>query len=169
MFKSQKIIDAKIGESKAQINIAKKKLERKFERNFNKWREYDLLTCLIAIVGLALAIVDWEYTRVSAVRIARDYDCKLPDDPSSYTPKDKADCYDKIVNERYRLSETNFVRVVIMFVSVFGVITLYFRHSVKTRWLNEDLPFEVLNSQYFMNLEGRDEVEAKGFKRRVWF
>ena len=55
----------------------KKKLDRRFENNFNKWREYDLLTCMIAIVGLALAIVDWEYTRISASRIAQDYstDC----------------------------------------------------------------------------------------------
>ena len=57
----------------------KKKLDRRFENNFNKWREYDLLTCMIAIVGLALAIVDWEYTRISASRIAKDYstDCNV--------------------------------------------------------------------------------------------
>ena len=66
MGKSKKVIDAMIGEDKARITSAKRKLERKFERNFNKWREYDLLTCLIAFVGLALAIVDWEYTNVSA-------------------------------------------------------------------------------------------------------
>ena len=52
-------------------------MERRFERNFNKWREYDLLTCLIACVGLALAIVDWEYTRASAERIEKAYySCK---------------------------------------------------------------------------------------------
>ena len=58
-----------------QVRIldVKKKLDRRFEDNFNKWREYDLLTCMIAIVGLALAIVDWEYTRISASRIALDY------------------------------------------------------------------------------------------------
>ena len=61
------------------------------------------------------------------------------------------------------------MRVVIVFVSVFGIITLYFRHAVKARWLNEDLPFELLNSQYYMKMNDRDEIEAKGFKRRVWF
>ncbi len=58
-------------EDKKNITKAKRKLERRFERNFNKWREYDLLTCLIAIVGLALAIVDWEYTRVATYDITR--------------------------------------------------------------------------------------------------
>ena len=48
-------------------------MERRFERNFNKWREYDLLTCLIACVGLTLAIVDWEYTLKSALRIEKTY------------------------------------------------------------------------------------------------
>ena len=67
--KSQAVIDARINEDKSRMNMAKKKLERRFERNFNKWREYDLLTCLIAIVGLALAIVDWEYTRIQATAI----------------------------------------------------------------------------------------------------
>lgn len=63
-----------MGEDKARITKVKKKLERRFERNFNKWREYDLLTCLIAILGLALAIVDWEYTRISATRITKEQD-----------------------------------------------------------------------------------------------
>jgi hypothetical protein len=60
-----------IGEDKTRINFAKKELEIKFERNFNKWREFDLLTCLIALVGLALAVVDWEYTTIQANRIGK--------------------------------------------------------------------------------------------------
>ena len=71
-LKSKGVIDARIVQDKRKLQHEKKKLERKFERNFNKWREYDLLTCLIAIVGLSLAIVDWEYTRRVSRRIAID-------------------------------------------------------------------------------------------------
>lgn len=38
------------------------KTQKTYEKNFNTWRDYDLLTCLIAIVGLLLAIVEYEYT-----------------------------------------------------------------------------------------------------------
>ena len=69
--KSQKVIDDAIAIQKEKNTKIKKAMNRKFEKNFNKWREYDLLACLIAFVGLALAIVDWEYTRNSAERIAK--------------------------------------------------------------------------------------------------
>ena len=38
------------------------KQAKSYEKNFNTWRDFDLLTCLIAIVGLLLAIVEYEYT-----------------------------------------------------------------------------------------------------------
>ena len=56
-----------------------------------------------------------------------------------------------------------------MLVSVFGIITLALRHANKSRWLNEDLPYELLNSQYYMKLDGREEIDASGFKRRSLF
>ena len=36
--------------------------QTKSEINYNKYRDYDLLTCLIAMVGLLLSITDYEYT-----------------------------------------------------------------------------------------------------------
>ena len=164
--KSKKIIDERIGADKAKLNKMKKKQERRFERNFNKWREYDLLTCLIAVVGLALAIVDWEYTRRSATRISQDFNMYngCPDNHEI-----NAACMESIAEKRLELCKSNFVRVVIVLVSIFDIITLYFRHAVKARWLNEDLPFELLNGEYRMKLEGREEIDASGFKRRVWF
>ena len=44
-------------------------LERKYESNFNKWKEYDLLTAIIAVMGLALSIVDYEYSEYIAEKI----------------------------------------------------------------------------------------------------
>ena len=32
------------------------------EHNFNKWKEYDLLTAIIAMAGLILSIVDFEFS-----------------------------------------------------------------------------------------------------------
>ena len=87
LAKSKRLLDAQITEDKLKITKAKKRLERKFERNFNKWREFDLLTCLIALVGLALSIVDWEYSNLSAKRIADQYYC-----PTS------SNCYEEISN-----------------------------------------------------------------------
>ena len=37
-------------------------IKKAYENNFNKWRDYDLLTALIAVIGLALALVDYEYS-----------------------------------------------------------------------------------------------------------
>lgn len=158
-FKSQKVIEANLEQEKAKTTLAKKRFERRFERNFNKWREYDLLTCLIAFVGLALAIVDFEYTMNSTSNIIRQQDM--------CTEKASDKCMRAYANVRLQLSQSNFVRVVIVIVSVFGIVTLYYRHSVKARWLNEDLPFELINSQYF--LMRHDEINLQGLKRRVWF
>lgn len=69
---------------------------------------------------------------------------------------------------RLQISESNFLRVVIWLISIFGVVTLWVRHVAKTRWLNEDLPIELLKNPYY-GAEGRDIIEADGFKRRSWF
>ena len=51
----------------------------KYEKNFNKWREYDLLTCLIALVGLALSMVDWEFADIVSRRVVgAEYPCPDP-------------------------------------------------------------------------------------------
>ena len=38
------------------------KKQTKSEYHYNKWRDYDLLTCLIAMVCLLLSITYYEYT-----------------------------------------------------------------------------------------------------------
>ena len=54
-------------------------------------------------------------------------------------------------------------------VSLFGVVTLWVRHVAKARWLNEDLPLELLKSPYVLGGSAREVIEAEGYKRRSWF
>jgi hypothetical protein len=49
---------------------------------------------------------------------------------------------------RKQLADVNFVRVVILFISLLGVVTLFFRHNTKAAWLNEDLPNEMTQNLY---------------------
>jgi len=46
----------------SMIEAKNKKITRDYEVNYNSWRDYDLLTCLITLIGLALAVVDWEFS-----------------------------------------------------------------------------------------------------------
>ena len=39
-------------------------------KKFEKWRDYDLLTCLLTIVGLVLSIVDYEYCNDEAIKMS---------------------------------------------------------------------------------------------------
>ena len=36
-------------------------MQKNFENNFNKWRDYDLLNALYAYIALVLTIVNYEY------------------------------------------------------------------------------------------------------------
>ena len=115
-----------------------------------------MLTCLIACVGLALSMVDWEFAMIVSNRlIAQDIKCPDPENPDSCSEYAR-----QVGEERLRLCRSNFVRVVILFSTMFGVVTLYLRHSTKSKWLNEDLPFEVLNSMKLLSLDYDDSVRA---------
>ena len=63
-----------MGYDKAIFRKEKKKAERRYEENFNKWREYELLTAIIALVSLSLSMVDWEYARLTTKSIVNDPD-----------------------------------------------------------------------------------------------
>lgn len=36
----------------------KEKIQRRYEKFYNKWRDYDLLTCILAMIGLVVGIID---------------------------------------------------------------------------------------------------------------
>ena len=41
-----------------QLQKTKEQIHKMYERYYNKWRDYDLLTSILSILGLVVAIVD---------------------------------------------------------------------------------------------------------------
>jgi deoxyribodipyrimidine photolyase len=41
-----------------QLQKTKEEIHKMYEHYYNKWRDYDLLTCILSILGLVVAIVD---------------------------------------------------------------------------------------------------------------
>ena len=53
-------IDNTLATRMRQERLMKERVARQCEKSFNKWRDFDLLCCIIAGIGLALAIVNYE-------------------------------------------------------------------------------------------------------------
>jgi len=45
---------------------------KEYTKNFHIWRDYDLLTCMLAMVGLLLTITDYEYCNKKALLIVKN-------------------------------------------------------------------------------------------------
>jgi len=41
-----------------QLIKTKEEIQKKYEHYYNKWRDYDLLTSILSIMGLVVAIID---------------------------------------------------------------------------------------------------------------
>ena len=136
---SKKKIHESIKIADLNNRTAKDRIQKAYETNFNKWRDYDLLTALIAVIGLALAIVDYEFTWTQSIDQVNAQNAVSPP-PQPYTSEDFALAQAQM---RVQLADVNFVRVVILIISFLGVFTLLLRHLSKARWLNEDLPNEM--------------------------
>ena len=114
-----------------------------------------------------LAIVDWEYTRAVINRILAD---KKSFEVICENTEQWSKCQRNVDEMRKELSESNWLRVVILAVSLFGVITLYMRHLIKSRWLNEDLPAEMMKNNYILGGDANTtELLDGNWKRRNWF
>jgi len=40
------------------VNKTKEKIQRRYDKYNNKWRAYDLFTCILAMLGLVAGIID---------------------------------------------------------------------------------------------------------------
>ena len=87
---------------------------------FNQWRDYDFISTILAMIGLGIAVANWE------VDAQMDYN-KL--DPTKY-PKAMDD-------PRNLKVSTNIIRIIILTTTILAIISLVIRHYYKILWLNK--------------------------------
>ena len=61
MMKSHHVMKEQYTKMRTNQRHIQAKKQKDYERNFNRWRDFDLLTSLISTISLALAIVTYEY------------------------------------------------------------------------------------------------------------
>lgn len=44
-----------------ELEKTKEEIQKKYEHYYNKWRDYDLLTSILLMLGLVIAIADREF------------------------------------------------------------------------------------------------------------
>jgi hypothetical protein len=91
----------------------KEEIQKRYETYYNKWRDYDLLTSILSILGLVVAIIDHEF-------------CLDVLQPMLYAPN--LQCAD------------TYVRFIVTMTSVLAIVSITLRHYQKTQWLNYELP-----------------------------
>lgn len=96
------------------------KKQRDYHRIFNQWRDYDFITTILAMIGLALAVANYE------IDMSNSYDLLDP----KLTPNAMDD-------PRNQKTATNMVRLIIMITTLLAVFCLVMRHRYKVQWLNE--------------------------------
>ncbi len=82
-----------------------KQITLRYFKYFKHWRDFDLLTCILSIIGLILAITDYEMRGwMHPVMIAKNID------------------------------KLSFVRVIISLLTFLAIVSLLFRVYLKTFW-----------------------------------
>ncbi len=82
-----------------------KQITLRYFKYFKHWRDFDLLTCILAMIGLILAITDYE---------ARPW--TVPTEIAA------------------NINELSFVRVIISLLTALAIVSLLFRVYLKTYW-----------------------------------
>ena len=118
------------------------RIAKDYQKNFERWRDYDLLTCMLAVMGLAISILDYEYIN------AKSYQYTMAtygqDDPNVALFEAQI---------RLSLSLASFPTIVVTLISGASIFTLLFRHHLKSKWLNVDLPNEIRQNLYLKGVE----------------
>ena len=86
---------------------------------FNKWRDFDFITTILAMIGLALAVANYE------IEMSSQYEL--------LDPKLHKNAMDDPRNQK---TATNMVRMIILITTLLAVGCLFMRHYYKVQWLN---------------------------------
>ena len=89
----------------------------RYSKNFNHWRDFEMLTCILAMIGLVLSIADFEMRGWV--------------DPHSVVDN---------------VADLSFVRLIIMILSILGAISLLFRSYLHIHWKEHKTSIGYLNN-----------------------
>jgi hypothetical protein len=92
--------------AKAMREEIKRRMERRYVKYFQHWKDYELLTCILSMTGLILAVVDYEMTF--------DYEGRTVED----------------------ITHNSFIRIVISFTTLLAAFSLLFRYWLYTFWMD---------------------------------
>ena len=108
-------------------------MQIKYTKYFKHWQDFDLLVCILAMIGLVLALVDVSFlykqfqyeNSYSYTKREEDMEAHLAIDPTltSWDPSG-------ITNESY------FVRLIISLTICLAVLALLFRMWLYTYWID---------------------------------
>ena len=124
--------------------------QKEYHYIFNKWRDFDFMTTCLAISGLLLSIINYEYVILSSPVIDKD---KNPD------PK---------LLERNTNSITVTLRLIVTITTLLSSFCLYKRHLFQMYWSNKYITSTEKNPNHItfmyddiINLEKNEFTQRK--------
>lgn len=115
MMNTAKILLSKTAKAKDQKFMEK----QKYHVLYNRWRDYEFLTTVFALIGLAMVMSNYELN----VHVDED-----PHDPEKYS--------DPMNDPRNLRMTTTLVRIMATVTTALACFCLIMRHKAKIEWLN---------------------------------
>ena len=142
-----------ISEERRQRKIEFNNRQKQYHRIFNQWRDFDFISTTLAMIGLTLALVNYE------IDIAND---QIPLDPSKYG--DNA-----MLEPRNQKPTTNMFRLIVMITSLLSAGCLIMKHYYKVLWLNEHFHQETDTHIYVQYQEVLMDTQMHNLKKKEKF
>lgn len=122
----------KIGNQPSEKKRAENfKAQKEYHIIFNKWRDLDFLTTVLSMVGLVLAILNFEH-----------------DVKNNSEPIDKEAYPDPMSHPRNTDYKSCIFRMIIALTSAVSLVCLYMRHLYQLKWMNKFLSSDDLDPNH---------------------